>query len=47
MVGYMVNPIGGLVSIGTSNPGFGIYHKAWRVGLGLGHSNPDLDCGKS
>ena len=46
MVGYTVNPRGGFLSIGPSNIRFGIRGKAWRVGLGLGPSDPGLDCGK-
>ena len=36
MVGYMVNPRGGFLSIGRSNFKYGICGEAWRVGLGLG-----------
>ena len=47
MAGYTVNPRGGFLSVGASNPGFGICGKAWRVGLGLGPSYLGLDCGKA
>ena len=43
----MVNPRGGFLSIGPSNLRFGICSKAWRVGLGLGPSDLDFDCGKA
>jgi len=47
MEGYTINSRGGFLSIGPSNPGFGIFGKAWRVGLSLGPSDLGLDCGKS
>ena len=47
MAVYMINPRGGLLSIGSSNPKFGICGKAWRVGLDLGSSDLGLDCGKA
>jgi len=47
MVGYTVRPRGGFLFIGPSNPKFEICGKAQRVGVGLGPSDPGLDCGKA
>ena len=47
MEGYIVNPRCALLSVGPSNPSFGICGKAWRVGLGLGPRDPSLDCSKA
>jgi len=47
MVGYIIKPRGGFLSVGPSNPGFGICGKDWRVGLSLGPSDPGLDYGKA
>jgi len=47
MAGYTVNQRGGFLSIGLSNTGFGICSKAWRLGLGLGPSDPSLDYSKA
>jgi len=47
MEGYTIKPRGGFISVGTSNPRFGICDKAWRVGLDLGPSDPGLNCGKA
>jgi len=47
MAGYTVKPRGGLLSVGPSNPEFGICGKSRRVGLGLGPSDLGLDCGKA
>jgi len=47
MKGYTIKPRGGFFSIGPSNPKFGIRGKAWRVGLGLGPSDPGYDYGKA
>ena len=43
----MVNPRGFLLSVGLSNPEFGICGKAWRGGLGLGPSDLSLDYSKA
>ena len=43
---YSVKPRGGFLFVGPSNLGFVICGKAWRLGLGLGHSDSGLDCGK-
>jgi len=43
----MVKTRGGFLSVGPSNPRFGICAKAWRVGLSLGPSDLGLDCGKA
>ena len=46
MTGCTVKERGGSLSIGPSNPRFGICGKAWRVGLGLGPSDLGLDYDK-
>jgi len=43
----MVKPRGCLLFFGPSNPGFGIYGKAWRAGLDLGPSDLGMDFGKA
>jgi len=47
MAGYVVKPRGGFLSVGPSNPRFGICGRVWRVGLGLGPSDLGLDCSKA
>jgi len=47
MEGYTVKPRGHLLLVGPSNPEFGICGEAWRVGLGLGPSDPGLDCSEA
>jgi len=46
MEGYLINPRGGFIFVGPSNPRFWICVKALTVGLSLGPSDPGLDCGK-
>ena len=40
MMGYIVNPRGGFLSIGPSSPRMGCTIKLWRVGLSVGPSDP-------
>ena len=44
---YIVKHRGGLLFVGTSNPGSGICDKSLRVGLYLGSNDLGLDCSKS